>query len=129
MLQILKRMQAIESRGRPGQADSAENANIRVLWLFLIVVAGILASWFWEIGWEYLADTTQPIRVGPALAVVVRVILSFIAAAVSFANMYTKINQNTQESWIPYFLAFQNGFFWDAIFQGIAQSFSSSSGS
>ena len=120
----IKKLRSIEARGMSDQPDPQRSAAIRVFWLFLIVVLGILASWFWEIGWAYLADTTKPFQLGPFPAIVVRVILSFIAAGVTFVTMYSKINQNTQESWIPFLLAFQNGFFWDAIFQGVAQAVS-----
>jgi hypothetical protein len=93
--------------------------------LFIIVVVGILASWFWDVGWKYLAAPEQGLNVGPALAIIVRAILSFIAAAITVVSVYGKIDQNTQESWIPCFLAFRNGFFWDALFQSIAATFKS----
>ena len=118
-----KKIRSTELRGQVEKYKPDRSALIRVIVLFGIVVIGILASWFWGVGWEYLSDTSKPLVLGPFLAILVRVILSFIAAAVSFTSMYNKINQNTQESWVPYFLAFQNGFFWDAIFQGIAQTF------
>lgn len=121
MLDIDK-MRFIEERGRDGRAISRRTANLRVAVLFIVVVLGILASWFWDVGWKYLAAPEQGLNVGPVLAVIVRVILSFIAAAITFVSVYTKIDQNTEESWIPYFVAFQNGFFWDALFQSVAAS-------
>jgi len=87
------------------------------------VVFGIIVNWFWGIGWTYLADPSKGFAVGPALAVVVRIVLSFIAAALTFVPTYNKINQNTQESWVPYLLAFQNGFFWQAALDAVVKQF------
>jgi hypothetical protein len=98
---------------------------VRVAFLFSIVVLGILSSWFWEVGWKYINNPTEPLFTGPGLIILVRVLLSFIIAGVTFSSMFTKINQSSSESWLPYFVAFQNGFFWDAIFQGISGSFTS----
>jgi len=41
----------------------------------------------------------------------VRVALLLIAAGLTFIPTYNKIGQSTGDSWVPYFLAFQNGFF------------------
>jgi hypothetical protein len=95
----------------------------RVFILFVIVVVGILCKWFWGIGWEYLADTTKPIDIGPPLAIIVRTILSTIAALLTFIPTYNKINQPSGESWVPYILAFQNGFFWEALFESVTKAF------
>lgn len=121
----INQLRAIEERGLVTSSNLARSTIMRVAWLFFIVVLGILSSWFWDIGWQYLTDPGQGLPTGPWQAVLVRIILSFIIAATTFANMYSKINQNTQESWIPYFLAFQNGFFWDALFQSVAQTVNS----
>ncbi|TKJ29525.1 hypothetical protein CEE39_09100 [bacterium (candidate division B38) B3_B38] len=91
--------------------------------LLLIVVVGILAKWFWEIGWEYIADPSKGFHFGPVWAIVVRVILGFITATLTFMSMYKKINQNTGESWVPYLLAFQNGFFWQAALDAVTKQF------
>ena len=95
----------------------------RIIGLFLLVVAGILANWFWNIGWAYLADPSKGLDIGPALAILVRIILSFIAATLTFIPTYNKISQPSEQSWVPYLLAFQNGFFWEAAFDAIAKQF------
>jgi len=37
--------------------------------------------------------------------------LKCLLAVLIFVPTYNKIGQSSQESWLPYFLAFQNGFF------------------
>lgn len=118
----IKKMCTIEERGLD-EAISKQTAKKNVLLLFVLVVVGILANWFWGIGWEYLADPSKGLNLGPKLVIIVRVILSLLAAALTFIAAYEKINQNTKESWIPYFIAFQTGFFWDALFQSMAATF------
>jgi hypothetical protein len=99
------------------------NAKVQVGILFFLVVLGILANWLWGVGWEFIATPDEPPDPGNAAVIIVRVFLAFIAAAVTFTNVYTKIDQSTSESWLPYFIAFQNGFFWDALFNTVASSF------
>ena len=53
----------------------------------------------------------------------VRVVLSLIIALLTFVPVYNKIGQSTSESWVPYTLAFQNGFFWHAAYNTIAKQF------
>jgi hypothetical protein len=90
--------------------------------LFLLVVVGILANWFWSTGWEYLSDPSAGLSFGPALTVLVRIILAFIAAALTFVPIYNKIGQTSDESWVPYFLAFQSGFFWEAALDAVVRA-------
>jgi len=40
-----------------------EKAVVVVL-LFLILVAGIMASWFWSVGWDYLHNTGAGLQLG-----------------------------------------------------------------
>jgi hypothetical protein len=121
----IQTLRTIEERGTTGKKTTSKEARWRVIILFLIVVAGILANWFWGIGWEYLANPDEALQLGPPLAVVVRIVLSFFAGALTFAPTYAKINQNTKESWVPYLLAFQSGFFWQAALDAVARQFSS----
>jgi hypothetical protein len=100
-----------------------EERRPKIVALFLLVVLGILSNWFWSIGWDYLADTSVGFSLGPASAIVIRVILAFIAAALTFVPTYNKIGQTSEESWVPYFLAFQSGFFWEAALDAVVRSF------
>ena len=58
-----------------------------------------------------MAKPAAGLAFGSWLEILIRVILSLIAAALTFVPTYNKIGQSSQESWVPYFLAFQNGFF------------------
>ena len=94
-----------------------------VLLLFGMLVMGILANWFWTLGWAYIGDPSSGLAFGSPLEMLIRVILSLIAAALTFVPTYNKIGQSSQESWVPYFLAFQNGFFWEATFYTLTKAF------
>ena len=115
----IQTLTTIEKRGLPEKGKTQQ----RIFVLFLLVVSGILANWFWGIGWEYLANPEKGLILGPPLTIVVRIILSFFAAALTFVPTYNKINQSTSESWVPYLLAFQNGFFWQAALDAVARQF------
>jgi hypothetical protein len=95
----------------------------RILFLFLLVVVGILANWFWNLGWEYLSHPDAGLVLGSALEIAVRVFLAFIAAALTFVPTYNKIIEGTDLSWVPFFLAFQNGFFWEATLDVVIRQF------
>ncbi len=75
-MQNFRNIHSAELRSLSTVVHPDRSATIRVILLFVIVVLGILASWFWQIGWEYLSDTSKPLVLGPVLAIVVRVILS-----------------------------------------------------
>lgn len=90
-----------------------------VLVLFILVIAGILAKWFWGIGWSYLRDPGAGLDFGSWTLFAVRLALSLIAAALTFMPIYNKINQPTGDSWVPYILAFQNGFFWESALDAV----------
>jgi len=124
----LERMREIEARGsqiRPTAANGAGGASpgAGIAILFVLVVVGILANWFWGVGWDYIAKPTGGIAFGDLLTILVRVVLAFIAAALIFVPTYNKIGQSSSESWVPYTLAFQNGFFWHAAFDAITRQF------
>jgi hypothetical protein len=98
---------------------AAREGGWRIAVLFLVVVLGVLASWFWGLGWAYLRDPSAGLYLGTAVEIVVRVVLSLIAAALTFVPTYNKVGQSSAESWVPFFLAFQNGFFWEATFDAL----------
>ncbi len=91
----------------------------KVVVLFLVVFSGILAHWFWNLGWAFVRDPQAGLDFGPPLVILVRLVLSLIAALLTFVPTYNKVKQPTSESWVPYFLAFQNGFFWEAALEAV----------
>lgn len=100
-----------------------KKVDFKVVLLFALVVLGILAHWFWGIGWDYLKDPSKGFHAGGWAVFWVRLGLSFIVAALTFVTTYKKIDQNSSESWVPFLLAFQNGFFWEAAFGTLVKSF------
>lgn len=62
-----------------------------VVLLFLMLVAGIMASWFWSIGWEYLHDPGAGLLFGSPTEIAVRLVLGIIAAALTFIPVYKEI--------------------------------------
>ena len=94
-----------------------------VVLLFLILVAGIMASWFWSIGWEYLHDPSAGLLFGSPTEIVVRLALGIIAAALTFVPVYKEIAQAGGEMWVSYLVAFQNGFFWEAALDAVVRHF------
>ena len=120
---------AVESGAPPPLAletPSQKKVASRVILLFALVVLGILAHWFWGIGWEYLKDPGKGLHTGGWTVFWVRLGLSAIVAALTFAATYKKIDQSTSESWVPFLLAFQNGFFWESAFGTLVKSFQAS---
>jgi|Deesub1362A_J573_1020465.scaffolds.fasta_scaffold04445_2 hypothetical protein len=93
----------------------------RAALLFLVLLAGILAHWFWNLGWAFVRDPRAGLDFGPPLVILVRLALSLIAALLTFVPTYNKVQQPTSESWVPYFLAFQNGFFWEAALEAMVR--------
>jgi len=116
---------ALEARGV--DAESAKSgAAFRVVGLFLLVVLGVVAAWFWDIGSAYLAseDPNKTFQWGTWADFGIRAGLAVVVALLTFPTIYEKVGKTTKDSWIAYFLAFQNGFFWQAVFEGVKNSFS-----
>jgi hypothetical protein len=94
-----------------------------VVLLFLMLVLGIMANWFWTIGWEFLRNPEEGLTFGTPLEILVRVVLGIIAAALTFVPVYREVTKEGAGSWVAYLLAFQNGFFWEAALDAVVRSF------
>jgi len=116
---------ATELAALGGQAAKAVEAAWRVAALFGLVVIGILASWFWVVGWAYVSHPDKGWQGGPWAVFGVRIVLSLIVAALTFVPTYNKISQGTAQSFVPYLVAFQNGFFWQSAYDAVAKQFTS----
>lgn len=106
-------------------SDAAENAaRTRVVALFALVVVGVLAAWFWDVGSAFIANKApdKELQLGSWAEVGVRAGLAAIVGFITFPTIYEKIGKSTGESWIAYFLAFQNGFFWQSVFEGVKET-------
>ena len=95
----------------------------RRIMIFSFVVVGILAQWCWPIALAYLDDPLQPLPIGNFPTNCVRLLISICIAALIFLSVYEKLYHLPKEDWTAYFRAFQYGFFWQAIFYGLAQTF------
>ena len=117
----LKRMQEIEQQSHANATDSQRKARRRVIFLFVAVLLGIIAKWLWEVLNEYLADTSKGLVLGSG-TILARMAVSLIIAGVTFNSIYNRVGKGTGDTNLPFFVAFQNGFFWQAIFDAVGQS-------
>ncbi|MFN2431293.1 MAG: hypothetical protein ABR599_00470 [Gemmatimonadota bacterium] len=117
----IEAMRRREARGLRRSEDPRAEASRRVLVLFLVVVLGVFTKWFWEALWIFVADPAGGLPIGSPAVLAARLAISFIVAALTFVAIYNKIDQSSGESWAPYLLAFQNGFFWQATFDAVAR--------
>ena len=104
-------MPVTRTSSRLRSAFQLEPGKRSVAALYLLMVVGVLAHWVWSVGWEYLGDPAAGFPTQLPLMLGVRVVLAFIAAALTFVPTYNKIVVTDGLTWVPYFLAFQNGFF------------------
>ena len=95
----------------------------QIIPLFAMLVVGIMSSWFWGVGWNYLHDPGAGLLIGSWSELGVRLLLGMIAAALTFVPVYKHITQNGAEIWVAYLLAFQNGFFWEAALDAVVSTF------
>jgi hypothetical protein len=94
-----------------------------VILLFLMLILGIMANWFWTLGWEYLRNPESGLSFGTMLEILVRLVLGVIAAALTFVPVYREVTKEGGGSWVAYLLAFQNGFFWEATLDAVVRNF------
>jgi hypothetical protein len=102
-----------------GAVETSAGTMPGELILFGIVALGIFGNWFWIVGWNYVKNPSAPNQIGPWQAVVVRLFLCLIAAALTFVPTYDKLDQNTRQSLVAYLVAFQMGFFWQSAFHAV----------
>jgi hypothetical protein len=119
----VRRMAEIEER-----APAVNDGTKRVILLFVAVVIGILSNWVLSVSFFFLSlptgeqtFSTLLSLFGPLAGFTVRTLASLIIGGVVFFIIHTRINTNTSESKMTYFLAFQNGFFWQAIFSPLLE--------
>src|SRR4051812_44923234 len=97
-------MRDVEAQALQSKGKSAARAGARVVGLFLLVALGYIASWFYDKGTTYLADTSKGLQLGTWLEFLVRVVLGLIVAGLIFVPVYNKVRKGTEETWIMYFL-------------------------
>jgi len=106
----------IEMRGVRGKAISEKAAQMNVVKIFICVFLGIVASFVYEYLLKLMPDPSAE-AFNPVLFIV-QLLLSLIVAPLIFVSVYKLLDVNTSETWMIYFVAFQNGFFWRDILGG-----------
>jgi DMSO/TMAO reductase YedYZ heme-binding membrane subunit len=98
----------------PAQQSQFEQA-VRVATLVLAMLAGVLSSFLFE---RLKPKGTAPVAIGTELSAVFHSAQFFAAVIVAplvFNGIYVSVSQNPQ-GLTDYILAYQNGFFWQAVF-------------
>lgn len=92
---------------------------LNVFALFLLTASGILAQWFWVIGWKFVTQPERGLQFGSLKVVLVRIFLSLVATALMFIPIYNQALQQQGAGWMPYLLTFQAGFAWHSAFDTV----------
>ncbi len=106
----------IEMRGARGKVVSEKVARSNLIKIFVCVFLGILASFLYEYLLKLIPNPSA-VPFNPTLFIV-ELLLSFIVAPLIFVPIYKLLDVNTSETWMIYFVAFQNGFVWRDILGG-----------
>jgi protein-S-isoprenylcysteine O-methyltransferase Ste14 len=98
----------------PAQQSALEHA-MRIATLVVAMLAGVFSSFMFE---RLRQRGNDPINIGGEFAAVLRsgqFIAAVIVAPLVFNGIYVSVSQNPQ-GLTDYILAYQNGFFWQAVF-------------
>jgi hypothetical protein len=98
----------------PAQQSTLEHA-VRIATLVIAMLAGVFSSFLFE---RLKPKGSDPINIRAELRVVLhsgQFIAAVIVAPLVFNGIYVSVSQNPQ-GLTDYILAYQNGFFWQAIF-------------
>src|SRR4051812_42173281 len=116
---LLASLLKTEERALGSARSPRAKARGRVAGLFGMVVLGILAKSFFDTFGGYLRTSHVAVDPPGFGEVAVRVVLALIIAGVTFTSIYSKVNQATSQTNLPYVLAFQSGFFWQALLDSV----------
>ena len=84
---------------------------------------GISLNWYWTVGWEYLTNLSAGLQFGEAFEIGVWLAMGVIAGALTFVQAYKEIVSQGGETWMPYLVAFNNGFFREAALDAVMRHF------
>jgi len=108
----------IEMRGARGKRISEKAAQFNLVILFFCVFLGIFFSFLYEFLTKYIADPSKVVFNSSIF--IAQLLLSLIVVPIIFLSIYKLLDVNTSETWMIYFVAFQNGYFWkDLLGKGV----------
>ncbi len=105
--------------GRKSSREEAEKNRRRLrrtLALYFTVALGVLAQFIFG---AYLENSDQALGTFS----LIRIILALVVGAIVFPSIYRSANFERQKPHpIQFFIAFQNGFFWQALLHALAKA-------
>jgi hypothetical protein len=124
---VVTERRPLEARGQ-SEAEAEPVAKRRVWLLFLVVILGVFGKWAFEIVGAYIDDSSAAPTFPKAGEIIARAIFAVLVSAIIFPTIYSKIDTATGESRVTYFIAFQNGFFWQSLFDSVTGDFATPAG-
>ena len=123
----LESMIAIEARplvaAQQPEASARSTARQRVGLLYLVVILGVFAKWAFEVAGAYIDNSSAAPTFPGTGAIIARAVIAVIVSAVIFPSVYTKLDTATGDTRMVYFVAFQNGFFWQSLLDAVTGDF------
>lgn len=102
----------------PTELHPAQN-SARFLTLVGVMIAGIICSYIFEVAKQAGPTVNLPRELGKMFSSS-RLIMALVVSPIVFNSIYLIIGTNPQ-SLGDYLLAFQNGFFWEAVLSGFSR--------
>lgn len=103
---------------------SSNDTPLRRVVTFAFLVAGILTNLVLPSVKAHFSDPAAPIFVGSFSEGCARIFFSFCIAGVTFLPIYQKLSHQSTTDWtILAISSFQQGFFWQAAYNGVMQDF------
>lgn len=108
--------------GNSEQVFSSRDTPTRRIVAFAFLVTGILANLYLPPVKAHFTDPSTPISIGSFSEVCARIFFSLCIAGVTFLPIYQKLSQQPTMDWTVLAISsFQQGFFWNAAFNGVMQ--------
>ncbi len=101
-----------------GEIHATQN-NARFLTLVAVMLAGVFASYIFEVAKNAGPTINLPAELAKMISSS-RLIMALVVSPIIFNSVYIAIGSNP-ENFGDYLLAFQNGFFWEAILSGLSR--------
>lgn len=100
----------------PTEIHATQN-NARFLTLIVVMLAGVVCSYIFEAA-KKAGPTINLLEEAGKMLSSSRLVMALVVSPIIFNSIYIAIGSNPQ-NFGDYLLAFQNGFFWEAILGGL----------